>query len=177
MRFQKTILIAGVLASGQVAASPEIQQCISDASERYKVHPYIIWAIAKTESSFRPTVIAKNTDGSVDIGLMQVNSWWLERRSSPNKPKRLGDYGVTKEQLLDPCTNIHAGAWVLAQNMKMYGNTWKAIGAYNAVTPWKQERYVRKVQKNLQIAIEKSKGAGLYQAQSVQEKTLKVVSR
>lgn len=157
MRLQPVVFLVGVLWGASAFASQEIQQCILDASARYKVHPYLIWSIAKTESSFRPGAVARNADGSEDVGIMQVNSWWLERRKSEHQPKRLGDYGVTRTQLLDACTNIHAGTWVLAQNMKLYGNTWKAVGAYNAVTPWKQARYVQKVQKNLRAAMSKMK--------------------
>jgi hypothetical protein len=44
----------------------------------------------------------------------------------------LRNLGVTPQQLLDPCTNIDAGARILAEKMARYGRTWEAIGAYNA---------------------------------------------
>ena len=127
-----------------------------EASQRYGIHPYLLWSIAKKESGFKASAIGKNKDGSEDIGIMQINSWWLEPRKSQSSGKRLGDYGITRSALFDPCTNIHAGAWVLAQNIQSYGNTWKAVGAYNAITPWKQDRYAKDVKRILEKALQEN---------------------
>ena len=61
--------------------------------------------------------------GTVDIGLMQINSSHLPW---------LSKYGIAREHLLDACTNVHVGAYLLAENMQRYGDTWEAVGAYNA---------------------------------------------
>ncbi len=44
----------------------------------------------------------------------------------------LKNLGVTADQLFDTCTNIDAGARILAEKMAKYGRTWEAVGAYNA---------------------------------------------
>lgn len=73
---------------------------------------------------------------------MQINSSWL--------PK-LSRVGVKQSDLLDPCTNIQIGAWILSDNIKRYGFGLKAIGAYNAVSNDKQQIYAQKVMKNMKL--------------------------
>ncbi len=95
----------------------------------------LLRAIARVESGFNPAAIGKNTR-SEDIGLMQINSSWLPT---------LARHGISREHLFDPCLNIHIGAWVLSQNIASMGETWKAVGAYNAHSEDKQQVYVGKV--------------------------------
>lgn len=114
--------------------------CWDEAAGRFGVNPSLLYAIAKTESALKPSAINRNRDGSYDIGLMQINSRWLPT---------LRKYGVNAEQLWDPCTNIHVGAWVLAQNMQRMGNSWEAVGAYNARDATRRMNYALKVYKNL----------------------------
>lgn len=64
---------------------------------------------------------------SVDLGLMQVNS------------SNLPALGLTIDQVLEPCTNIRAGATILAANYALAVQTWgegqralqAALSAYN----------------------------------------------
>lgn len=63
--------------------------------------------------------------GSYDIGLMQINSRWLRREP-------FSRLGYEEQHLLDACTNVRVGAWVLAGNLAKYRDTWEAVGAYNA---------------------------------------------
>lgn len=135
MRFPIIVLAASVLFLPQAANA-----CWQEAAARYGMNPYLLYAIAKTESSLNPRAINRNKNGSYDIGLMQINSWWL--------PK-LRKYGIEEEHLWDPCTNLHVGAWVLAQNMHRMGNTWEAVGAYNARDPDLRKKYAHKVYKNI----------------------------
>lgn len=108
---------------------------------KYRLNPYLLFAIAKTESGLKPLVKSKpNADGSYDIGLMQINSSWL--------PK-LSRYGITEASLYDSCINLDVGAWILAENMGRLGNTWNAVGAYNAKSPDKRVVYARKVLRNI----------------------------
>lgn len=124
-----------VFACGSASA------CWDAAAARYGVNPYLLYAIAKTESHLDPAAINRNNkDGSYDIGLMQINSRWLPV---------LRKYGVGEAELLDACTNIQVGAWVLAENMHRMGNSWDAVGAYNASSPERRLKYALKVYRNL----------------------------
>lgn len=115
--------------------------CFEQAATRYSVPVELLKAISTVESNGNPSATNKNKNGSVDYGHMQINDWWL--------PK-LEPYGISRQSLLDPCTNTYVGAWILAQNIATHGLTWKAIGAYNAKTEYKRLVYARKVERVLQ---------------------------
>jgi type IV secretion system protein VirB1 len=69
---------------------------------QHTVAPATIAGIARHESAFDPRAIHPNSDGSLDAGLMQINSanWvWL---------------GLTAETALDPCQSIRAAGRLLA---------------------------------------------------------------
>lgn len=139
MRPFKTIFIAGLaLLSGGAHA------CWEEAGARYGISPHLLYAIAKTESSLNPAAINRNKNGSYDLGLMQINSSWF--------PK-LRKFGLDEKHLLDPCTSIHVGAWILAQNMQRLGYSWDAVGAYNSSKPDLRLKYALKVYKNIPPAV------------------------
>ena len=126
-------------ASMMLLASPA-HACWDEAAARYGVNAYLLYAIARTESNLNPSALNRNKDGSYDLGLMQINSRWFPI---------LRKYGIEEKQLWDPCTSIHVGAWILAQNMRRMGNSWEAVGAYNSSKPVYRLRYAQKVYKNL----------------------------
>lgn len=130
------LVCASVLCCAQASSASELQQCLKTAADRSGVPEWLLWSIAKVESGFNPRAYNVNKDGSADIGLMQINTSWLPI---------LKKYGIEREHLWDACTSIHIGAWVMANNVKAHGWNWKAIGAYNAKTEWKQNRYAWKV--------------------------------
>src|ERR1700722_420576 len=61
----------------------------------------IIVGIAQHESGLDPVAIHSNANGTVDVGLAQVNS------------ANFGWLGLTLQTALDPCRNLAAGARVL----------------------------------------------------------------
>ena len=128
------------LAALLIAAALPAHGCWDAAAARYQVNSTLLYAIARTESGLDPKAVGRTTNVSRDIGLMQINSSWFAQ---------LARYGIEESHLLDPCTNIHVGAWILAQNVSRYGYTWEAVGAYNAVDPGRRERYVEKVRRHL----------------------------
>ena len=113
--------------------------CFEEAGAEYGINPQILRAIAKVESNFNPVAVNKNTNGTYDFGLMQINTIW-----APTIGKERWS------QLGDPCTNAKTGAWILSMCMNKYGYTWKAIGCYHSQTPDKRDRYSRKVFDQLQ---------------------------
>lgn len=145
-RFGVKRLRALHLTSGVVMAllGGSAQACWDEAATRYGVNPYMLYAIAKTESGLNPAAINRNKNGSYDLGMMQINSIWFPT---------LRRHGIDEQQLLDPCTSIHVGAWILAQNIRRMGNTWEAVGAYNAGKFDLRMKYALKVYKNIPPAV------------------------
>ncbi|ANA41746.1 transglycosylase (plasmid) [Geobacter anodireducens] len=114
--------------------------CFQEAGEEYGVAPEILYNIASVESSFKPTVIHWNTNGTYDYGLMGINSKWTEW--SPYIRKMWPYLG-------DPCINVKAGAWILSKCIKDYGYTWQGIGCYNSRTPEFNREYAQKIFKSM----------------------------
>lgn len=116
------------------------EACWEEIGIRYNINPYLLAAIAKTESNFNANAIRNNKNGSRDIGVMQINSLWLPE---------LSKYGIREEHLFDPCVNIAVGAWILWQRQVTYGNTWESVGTYHSKTPDFKWNYAGKVYGNL----------------------------
>ena len=118
--FQNAGLLLLLCAPAYAAA------CWEDAAERYHVPAQLLIAIARVESNLNPHAINRShfhRTGSYDIGLMQINSSNL---------RSLSRYGIRERDLMDACTNIHIGAWLLARSIEQNGTTWDGVGAYNA---------------------------------------------
>lgn len=106
--------------------------CFNEAASYYNVNPQVLYAIAKHESRLNRNAVNRNSDGSYDIGVMQINTVWLPE---------LNKIGIRYEHLFDPCTNVYVGAWIYAKKVRKYGNTWNAVGAYHSETAKKKEKY------------------------------------
>jgi soluble lytic murein transglycosylase-like protein len=130
-------LFVGVLVSGAARAD----DCFDLASKYHGVNSTVLRAIAMKENSRCDATISKNTNGSVDVGCMQINSVHF---------KELARHGVFPNDLLDQCKNIYIGAWHYKKMVRKYGNTWEAIGAYHSETPHLRDRYALGVYKILQ---------------------------
>lgn len=132
-RFASLVWIA---AGAWFASANAHADCFDEAARYQKVNPLILRAIAWQESRNRPSALNKNTNGSVDYGLMQINSVHLST---------LSRYGIDRDTLMEPCKNVYIAAWHLQQKMNRYGNTWQAVGAYHSETPALRDKYARQI--------------------------------
>lgn len=109
--------------------------CWNKAANYYHVDPWLLFAIAKVESDMNPYAVGWNHDGSRDVGLMQINSTHFTE---------LQRQGIDEYRLMaEPCTSIMVGASILSKMIKVYGNNWEAVGAYNAGL--KKENYPQRM--------------------------------
>ncbi|RAS17344.1 transglycosylase SLT domain-containing protein [Paraburkholderia bryophila] len=113
-----------------------LADCIDDAAAFQHVNVSLMRGIAQVESGMQPNRVNTNSNGTTDIGLMQINSSWLPV---------LAREGISEQSLFDPCTNAYVGAWILSENIRQFGPNWNAVGAYNAASPDKRLSYARKV--------------------------------
>lgn len=100
-----------------------MEGCWDKAGKTYGVDPWLLMAVAKVESGFNPNAINKNKNSTTDLGMMQINSFWLPT---------LSKYGISSKDLLNPCTSVFVGSWIMAQNIKRFGYNQDGIGAYNS---------------------------------------------
>ena len=112
------------------------QLCFKEAAAFHNVDPWLLASIAYVESRFNPNAKNMNKNGSYDTGMMQINSTWI-----PTLERK----GINKSVLLNPCASAYIGAWILSDNIKRYGYTWRAIGAYNSANPRIGLIYAKKV--------------------------------
>lgn len=136
------MLLVGTALSGLAqAAQPD---CVQLAADRYGLPVSLIQAILKVEGG-QPGQAVSNSNGTEDLGPMQINTVWLPR---------LAPHGITREQLQnDRCINILVGSWILASQFKaakeMEGppqrRLWWAIGSYHSRTPEHNVKYALKV--------------------------------
>lgn len=117
-------LAKGLLLSILVGSHPAWADCWEDVAARYDIEPELLQAIAAVESGYRADAMNyHNSNGSRDIGLMQINSMHL-----PDLLKQ----GITEERLLtEPCLSLEVGASILAGFIKRFGYNWTAVGSYN----------------------------------------------
>ncbi|GLU35197.1 lytic transglycosylase domain-containing protein [Trinickia caryophylli] len=130
------MLVLAVSVGASIASAGARADCFDEAARYHQVNPLVLRAIAWQESHNRPEAQHKNTNGSTDYGLMQINSIHLPR---------LAEYGISSDTLMEPCKNVYIAAWHLRQKMNKYGNTWAAIGAYHSETPTLRDRYARQI--------------------------------
>lgn len=86
------------------------------------ISPLLLWGIAKTESNFNIKAINENSNGSRDIGIMQINSIHLPE---------LKAMGFNENDLFNPDINIKFGAIVLKRCLDKWGLNYKALNCYN----------------------------------------------
>jgi soluble lytic murein transglycosylase-like protein len=108
------------------------QDCFAAAGAYQHVSPVVLRAIAWQESHENADAMHLNRNGSVDYGMMQINSIHL-----PD----LARYRITVSDLMDPCSSVFVAAWYLHRMVVKYGNTWTAVGAYHSKTPVERDRY------------------------------------
>ncbi len=120
------------LAKPAQHALPAVERCLLPAAQRYGVNPQLLRAILQVESGMKPDTVQHNTNGSIDVGMAQINSVHFPE---------LSQWGITPQKLLDPCTATHVAAWHLKRGLLRYGNTWFGVAAYHSVTPAHNARY------------------------------------
>ncbi|MDW8066227.1 MAG: lytic transglycosylase domain-containing protein [Aquificaceae bacterium] len=111
--------------------------CFFEAGKRYGVDPILLISIAKVESNFNSKAVNINKNGSRDYGIMQINTYWVNK------------YKIPLDWLYEPCYNIHFGAMVLKKCMLTYNQVHLAVDCYNKGSKAKGHgAYVEKVFRN-----------------------------
>lgn len=115
--------------------------CINQAAIIYHISTTLILAVMKKENG-RNGQEVRNKNGTYDLGIMQVNSRWLPT---------LARYGYTRDDIqFDPCKNLMAGSWILANSFADGKTLWSGIGNYHSRTPVHNQSYRNSIYVNYQ---------------------------
>ena len=124
------------MVAGKILAA-----CMILASQTYSVPPAVLVGIYKAEGGKIGQEV-KNTNGSHDLGPMQINTLWI--------PELADKWGVTEKTAHrwvrdDACTNVGVSAWILKSHLDETQNLSQAIAHYHSRTPKHGDRYKAKV--------------------------------
>lgn len=118
-----------------------IAACILLAAQNYAVPPAALIGIYHTEGGKVGQEVG-NTNGSYDLGPMQINTIWLgDLAERWNVSKSHARKWVRD----DPCTNIGVAAWILRGHLNRTKDLKTAIAHYHSRTPHIGTRYKKKV--------------------------------
>ena len=107
-----------------------IEGCLKAAAELHQVPAGVLVLLMSVEAG-RLGEVSQNTNGTVDIGPMQVNDTWV--------PKIAGHWGASHDAayraLRDNfCANVEGGAWILRQALdEAHGDLWKGVAQGNRI--------------------------------------------
>lgn len=107
--------------------------CVAGAAQYHGVNPWVLRAILKVESDFNPIAVNRNANGSVDVGMAQINSIHFAE---------LGRWGIAPANLLDGCVATYVAAWHLSKQIRKHGNSWFGVASYHSTSPCQNTRYV-----------------------------------
>ena len=87
--------------------------------------------------------VSRNTNGTVDIGPMQVNQAWLPQLAAHWRASPAASYAALRDEF---CPNVEAGAWILRLGLdEARGDFWEGVGFYHSHDPGYKADYLRKV--------------------------------
>ncbi len=115
--------------------------CIFAASQTYAVPPSVILGVLQVEGG-RVGMASKNTNGSYDLGPMQINTLWVPQLARHWNVPEKKPHQLARD---DACINIGVGAWILRTKMNEAGSLYKGIAHYHSATPHLGQKYRQKV--------------------------------
>lgn len=122
----------------KVVYPQKYSEYVEKYAEEYQIDKELIYAMIKSESNFRVDVVSSKKA----MGLMQI----LESTACEVADEL--DKKITKEDLLNPETNICIGTKYISNLIKKYSNIELAIASYNAgignVDSWIEKGVIQK---------------------------------
>lgn len=122
-----------------------IGECIRHAASGQAWLERTLWGLRDQEAGWIGAEVA-NTNGTHDLGPLQINSWWIPRLSVLiGRPPEV----VRAWLIRDACFNIQVARWIFLTELRSHRNYWKAIGAYHSPTVWRQRNYALAVSRKV----------------------------
>ncbi len=117
--------------------------CLLQAAAVQSLPPHVLVAIRDVEGG-RAGYVRENTNGTRDLGMMQVNTVHLPRLSALTGLPM----GSVEERLVqDDCFNVQVAAFLLAGKVQARGgDLWAGVGDYHSRTDGLHQVYRAKVE-------------------------------
>ncbi len=116
--------------------------CMALVAQIYALPPRVLPSIQAVEGGGLG-VTHRNTDGTEDMGVMQINTLWIGALA---RYSRLDPAEVRARLLLRPCYNIAAAGLIMRTYLdETRGDLMQAIGNYHSHTPLLNQIYQAKV--------------------------------
>jgi hypothetical protein len=116
--------------------------CMAATAAFYHLPPRVLPSIQAVEGG-KVGLVRINTNGTADLGLMQVNTIWIVPLTAAAHMNR---EAVIDRLVHDPCFNIAAAGAIMRLYMtEVHGNLMAAIGHYHSHTPGLSIDYQDKV--------------------------------
>jgi hypothetical protein len=116
--------------------------CLAFVSAFYHLPPHVLPSIQQVEAG-RTGLVSANADGSADLGVMQINTRWIQPLS---RHMRAPENAVRSRLVNDTCFNVAtAGAIMRIYLEEEHGNLMRAVGDYHSHTPTRNAWYQTKV--------------------------------
>ncbi|WP_206694612.1 lytic transglycosylase domain-containing protein [Novosphingobium sp. NBM11] len=123
----------------------EIARCIARAAGGKSWLEKTLWGLRDQEGGWVGAEIL-NTNGSHDLGPLQINSWWVPKIAAVlRQPER----DVRTWLKSDACFNADVARWIFLTALRSTGDYWAAIGVYHSPTAWRQRHYALSVADHL----------------------------
>lgn len=105
-----------------------------------------LWGLRDQEAGWIGAEVP-NSNGSHDLGPLQVNSFWVPKLASlTGRSTR----DIRLWLVNDPCFNVQAARWIFLTGLSVTHDYWKAIGVYHSPIGWRQRRYAASVSRHLE---------------------------
>ncbi|MCP9320579.1 lytic transglycosylase domain-containing protein [Acetobacter persici] len=116
--------------------------CMVASAIRYDIPPRVLPVIQKVEGGVAG-MVRRNTDGSSDLGLMQINTRWVQPLA---QVAHMPAVQTAARLVSDSCFNVAASALILRTYInEAHGDLMQAIGYYHSHTPSLNAAYRQKV--------------------------------
>lgn len=108
-------------SKADIPLTDDVKTAISEYCDYYEVKESMVYATITHESGFNADAIGQNTNGTIDSGLMQINT--VNQKSLEDKLDITNFY--------DPLQNIQAGIFLLGEFSKKYDDDRQVYLAYH----------------------------------------------
>ena len=119
-----------------------IENCLKAAADLHHVPAGLLVLLINVEAG-QLGAVSQNSNGTVDIGPMQVNDTWVPKIARHWRASTDASYQALRDSF---CANVEGGAWILRQALdEARGSLWEGVALYHSHAPIHKLEYMRLV--------------------------------